>query len=390
MNKAKIAYIFSTRNAVFPEKGIIDAPNFIGGVIAEEINKKGYDVSVLAAKNNHCQVHNFIESKFNPFFKDFSLEEWSKLDDWTKIYCLSLYDQELLSDFLQSDHHLYDLIHFQTHDFYTTLPFVKNLPQPKIFSLHNIVNTFQRNLFLKYANYYPYLSNSHFIAVSKFQANQLDLLDKTRVIYHGTNIQEIKYNEQPNENICFCSRISKNKGIDLALKTAVLLRKKIIFCGRKSTENVNFFDQELLPLIDNLNVVYIDNTERKEALELFKQSKVFLFPIQWDEPFGLVMIESMACGTPVIAFARGSVPEVIKDGETGFIVNPSDEDIRGNWLVKKTGIEGLCEAVERLYALSEQEYRQMRQNCRAHVEKNFTVEKMVDEYEKVYKQILEK
>jgi glycosyltransferase involved in cell wall biosynthesis len=82
------------------------------------------------------------------------------------------------------------------------------------------------------------------------------------------------------------------------------------------------------------------------------------------------------------------VPEVIKDGETGFLVNPSDEDIRGNWIVKKTGIEGLSEAVMRVYAMSENDYKQLRRNCRAHVEKNFTVEKMVDEYEKVYEKIL--
>lgn len=100
------------------------------------------------------------------------------------------------------------------------------------------------------------------------------------------------------------------------------------------------------------------------------------------------MIEAMACGTPVVAYARGSVPEVIKDGETGFIVNSSEEDKRGDWIVKKTGIEGLCEAVEKIYSMPEEQYRQMRRNCRTHVEKNFTVERMVGEYEKVYNQIL--
>ena len=79
-----------------------------------------------------------------------------------------------------------------------------------------------------------------------------------------------------------------------------------------------------------------------------------------------------------------------KDGETGFIVNPSDDDIRGNWIVKKTGLDGLCEAVERMYAMPDDKYKEMRRACRAHVEKNFTVERMVDEYEKVYEQILSK
>ena len=69
------------------------------------------------------------------------------------------------------------------------------------------------------------------------------------------------------------------------------------------------------------------------------ESKIMLMPIKWEEPFGMVMIEAMACGTPVVAYARGSVPEVIKDGETGLIVNPSEEDKRGDWIIKKTGYD---------------------------------------------------
>jgi glycosyltransferase involved in cell wall biosynthesis len=115
-----------------------------------------------------------------------------------------------------------------------------------------------------------------------------------------------------------------------------------------------------------------------------------LAPLTWEEPFGLTLIESMACGTPVIAFARGSVPEIIEDGKTGYIVNSSEDDKRGDFVIKKTGIEGLCEAVERIYDMSEEGYRQMRKNCRAHVENNFTVERMVDQYEALYKEILAK
>ena len=98
----------------------------------------------------------------------------------------------------------------------------------------------------------------------------------------------------------------------------------------------------------------------------------------------------MACGTPVIAYARGSVPEIIKDGETGFIINSSEQDKRGDWIIKKTGIEGLCEAVEKIYSLSVEQYKQMRKNCRVHVETHFTVERMTDDYEKIYQQIIEK
>ena len=104
-------------------------------------------------------------------------------------------------------------------------------------------------------------------------------------------------------------------------------------------------------------------------------------PIQWDEPFGLVMIEAMACGTPVIAFNRGSVSEVVKHGKTGFIVKPFNKNGRPN-------IEDFAKAVKKLYQMPEKEYIKMRHNCRKHVEKNFTVEKMVDGYEKLYYKIL--
>jgi glycosyltransferase involved in cell wall biosynthesis len=105
-----------------------------------------------------------------------------------------------------------------------------------------------------------------------------------------------------------------------------------------------------------------------------------LFPIEWEEPFGLVMVESMATGTPVIAYARGATKEIIKDGETGFLVNPSDIDIRGNFIIKKTGQAGIQEAVERIYSMPDNEYARIRQNCRRHVENLFTIEKMVNQY----------
>ena len=96
----------------------------------------------------------------------------------------------------------------------------------------------------------------------------------------------------------------------------------------------------------------------------------------------------MATGTPVVTFARGAIPEIVKDGESGFIVNSSDQDVLGDFIVKKTGLEGLCEAVERIYNMPRDQYQEMRRNCRAHVEAHFTVEKMVDNYEAVYQKIL--
>jgi len=184
-------------------------------------------------------------------------------------------------------------------------------------------------------------------------------------------------------------RFKKEKGFEEAIAVSERMQKKLLLSGDIRISQKEYFNNMILPLIEKSNnlVHFLEFVNHSMIDAFFRKGKLFLFPIRWEEPFGLVMIESMATGTPVVAYARGSVPEIIKDGETGFIVNPSDDDVRGSWIVKKTGIEGLCEAVEKIYSMPESEYKQMRKNCREHVEKNFTVEKMVDNYEKMYQSL---
>lgn len=230
----------------------------------------------------------------------------------------------------------------------------------------------------------------HFVSVSNSQRKAMPDLNYRGTVYNSVDIHQLKFYETNNEDYFFwLGRYSPQKGIEKAIETAKLTSRKLIIAAKVHEKRFAQFDSEILSKIDGEKIKFIgevNSTENK--CQLMGKSKLFIFPIQWEEPFGIVMIEAMACGTPVVAFARGSVPEVMKDGETGFIVNSSDNDIRGNWIIKKTGIEGLCEAVERIYAMPEEEYRQMRKNCRAHVEQNFSVERMVDAYEKVYEEIL--
>ena len=98
----------------------------------------------------------------------------------------------------------------------------------------------------------------------------------------------------------------------------------------------------------------------------------------------------MATGTPVVAYAKGAAPELIKDGETGFLINSSPADVRGNWIIKKFGIEGLCEAVERIYSMQPEEYREMRAACAKHISEKYSLMKMAQTYEALYLQIVEK
>jgi len=124
----------------------------------------------------------------------------------------------------------------------------------------------------------------------------------------------------------------------------------------------------LEPSVDGDQVVFLGEISEEKKRSLLRDAKGFVFPLQWSEPFGLVMIEAMACGTPVISFPYGAVPEVVKDKETGFIVNSINE---------------MVDAVKKIDQIEPEK-------CRKHVEKKFGVFRMVDEYEKIYKNISNK
>jgi len=129
---------------------------------------------------------------------------------------------------------------------------------------------------------------------------------------------------------------------------------------------MDYFEYRIKPLIDGKQIQFVGESGFEKKIELFKNAKAFLFPIRRQEPFGLVIIESMACGTPVIAFKEGSMPELIEHGKTGFLVDSAEEAVRALKKIKR---------VSRSY-------------CREYVKKNFPLKRMVNRYERLYKKIL--
>lgn len=235
--------------------------------------------------------------------------------------------------------------------------------------------------------------NNFFVAISNFQKKSLmdTKLKIVQTVYNGIDISNYSFSsDTPNNRLGFwIGRISQkhNKGLREAILAVNKLNKGLTIVP--SIDDPDYYDKTIKPILTEKAKIISSEITIAQKNEYYKNSSFLLYPIMWEEPFGLIFLESMACGTPIIAFARGAVPEIIKDGITGFIVNPSDTDIRGDWIVKKTGIDGLCEAVEQIYTMPTDQYRQMRRNCRKRVEENFTIEKMVDNYEKVFYKILE-
>jgi len=201
--------------------------------------------------------------------------------------------------------------------------------------------------------------------VSISDADRAPDLDYIKTIHHGIDIRQYDFQPAPDDTLLFFARIHHDKGARQAIEIARACNKKLIMAG--IVQDQAYYDRYVAPHLDNDKVIYAGSVGPAERSRLLGNAGALLHPIQFDEPFCLSVIESMACGTPVIAFDRGSMPELIENGKNGFLVSNVDEAI---------------ETVARLKEID-------RAYCRGHVERHFTVERMVSEYIQVYEMILQ-
>jgi len=206
-------------------------------------------------------------------------------------------------------------------------------------------------------------------------------------------VSRFTFNLTGGNYLVWLGRFTPVKGAKEAIEIAKAVKMPLLMAGKIDwavERDKQYFKEFIEPHFKKGEIEYLGEANHAQKNKLMGSALCLLNPISWDEPFGLVSAEANACGTPVVVFARGAAPEVIKDGETGFLINSSKKNIKGDWLIKKTGIEGISEAVERIRMMPKNRYQKMRRACREHVEKNFTIEKMADSYEKLYQEVLEK
>jgi glycosyltransferase involved in cell wall biosynthesis len=234
----------------------------------------------------------------------------------------------------------------------------------------------------------------HFVAISDYQRRQYrDLVPVAETIRHGLDVEEYSFGDEPNARryLFHIGRITRDKGQDIALAVAKKSGTKLILAGcvqdkpedrayysglrnffdlvvdvGKHIVDDDYFERVMKPILSSdKQIIYIGELDTAAKKHWFRHAHATLFPIRWGEPFGMVLIESMASGTPVVAFARGSVPEIVKDGETGFIVN---------------SVEAMVQAIGRIDRVD-------RRACRSHVVANFSIERMTEGYEALYQRL---
>lgn len=209
--------------------------------------------------------------------------------------------------------------------------------------------------------YKKYNSSNHYVSISN--SDRSAELDYLATVYNGLDAAKFIFNEYPQDYLLSFSRIHPDKGIAEAIAIAKKSKCKLLIAGIIQDER--YFKEKVEPLLDE-QIQYIGSAGPEKRNCLLGDATALLHPINFDEPFGLSVAEAMLCGTPVIAFNRGSMPELIKDGETGFLVKDVDEAVEAVKVLKK---------IERSY-------------CRDWAESQFSGKKMAKDYFALYKKIL--
>jgi len=216
----------------------------------------------------------------------------------------------------------------------------------------------------KLHDFYSYYPDAFYVAISDFQRKQHSL-PICSTIYHGIDTAMYKLVEKKQQYLSFLGRIAPVKGAHTAIEVAKRTGIPLKLAGEVQPIYKDYFETQIKPHIDGKFIEYIGEADLAAKNELLGDSLALLFPIHWDEPFGLVMVEAMACGTPVLAFNGGSVPEIVRDGVSGYVCRDIDD------MVARAKSLSLPAAQVRAYA-----------------EQRFSVDRMAEEYARLYREIL--
>ena len=249
----------------------------------------------------------------------------------------------------------YDVVH--DHTAWLSLAFAPLIPTPIVHTLHGAALDLERDFFRRMRD------RASFVAISDYQTTTFTDIEIAAVVPNAVAVDTYPFRARKDDYLLSLGRIARDKSQGTAIEVARRAEIPIVLAGKVDPgDDTDYFEEAIAPFIDGESVRFEGEVPDARKRELFAGARAFLFPIRWDEPFGLVMIEAMACGTPVIATPFGAVPEVVEDGVTGFVVPDAD---------------AMLKAIARLDEISPEA-------CRAHVEARFSTAVMTDGYERVY------
>jgi glycosyltransferase involved in cell wall biosynthesis len=256
-----------------------------------------------------------------------------------------------------SQYDQFDIIHF--HIDYLHFPLSQREQVANVTTLHGRldISDLQR-LYRKFAD-------MPVVSISDAQRDPLPNVNWQGTVYHGLPQDQYAFHHQAGKYLAFLGRISPEKGVDRAIEIASLAGVPLKIAAKVDRADQEYFESKIRPLLNNPLVEFIGEIGYPDKNEFLGNALALLFPIDWPEPFGLVLIEAMACGTPVIAYPHGSVPEIVEEGRTGFLIN---------------SVNRAATAVEQVPQIS-------REECRQRFEERFSATRMAMDYVGVYERI---
>lgn len=314
-------------------------------LLTDELVRRGHEVTLFASGDSLTLAE--LESvypralRLDPLVKEYQIYEMLQL---TEVY-------------QRADE--FDIIH--SHMGCPPLGYAQFVKTPTVHTLHGVFTADNEKAF-QYARQQP------FVSISNAQREERLGLNCVATVYNGIDVDSYKFYKQPSDPpyLAFLGRLSPEKGPHLAIEIAKRTGWRLKMAGKVDVVDVEYYESEIKPHIDGEQIEYLGEANHVQKNTLMGNAVATLFPITWREPFGLVMVESLASGTPVIAMNLGSAPEVIAHGKTGF----------------------LCQEVEECIAALDRIETIDRSVCRQRVIDNFSVQRMTDDYEAVYRQIL--
>lgn len=342
----RIAMLAPLWKRVPPQK--YGGTELVVSLLTEELVRQGHDVTLYACGQSKTSG-NIVEVIEKPLFDllgkfDFSAIQYQDF-------------MEIKLAFDAAKEGRYDIIH--NHMGLTMAALSNVAPVPMLTTNHSsLPPDFEPLALLS--------DDSRFVSISDSQRLMSPYLNYIATVYHGIRTADIAAEYQSGDYLLFLATLSEFKGVDRAIKIALRSGMNMIIAG--DIRDPDYFSQNIKPLIDGKQIRYVGEVNEHYKNELMKHAKAYIFPVRWNEAFGLTIVEALASGTPVIAYPNGSLPELIDEGKTGFLVNSIDEAVT---------------AVGKIDMIS-------RKECRHQAVKRFDVSVMTANYLKIYEKMIQR
>lgn len=345
----KIAQIVNPIESVPPQK--------YGGIermvhaLTEELVKLGHEVTLFASGDSHTSAT--LASIYPTSLRAAKVKDVYGTNDYTVLNVIEAYKRQ--SEF--------DVIHDHTGNW--GLIAATTATTPVVSTLHGPFTTTNRKLYESIAD------RVSLVAISEGQIKPVPSLPIAGVVYNGLPMDHYPFSDSHKGYLLFVGRISEEKGVHHAIDVAQYLQIPLIIAAKLESNHrpdVEYFRQYVEPRLDGDKIKWIGEVNEEERNKLMSEAKCFLHPVSFREPFGLTLIEAMACGCPVVAYGRGSIREIVAQGKTGFVVEDAEE---------------MVEAVSSIDVID-------RGECRRHSLENFNAQRMAKGYEAIYASILGK